>query len=123
MFLLSIRRAALLQAGLVALAALVGSYWLGAATGKAMLYGGLAALINTGLLYWRWARDARNFHSDPARHLKGFYRSSLERFFVVGIWLALGFAWVNLPPLAMLTGFVTGQLAWVIASMALRERD
>jgi hypothetical protein len=40
----------------------------------------------------------------------------MERFFVVGIMLATGFALLDLAPLLLLTGFIVGQLAWVIAA-------
>jgi hypothetical protein len=40
----------------------------------------------------------------------------MERFFVVGVLLAAGFAMLKLAPLPLLTGFIVGQLAWVIAA-------
>jgi ATP synthase protein I len=123
MFLLSIRRAAGFQIALIGFMVLAVSYWLGAEAAFAASYGGLGALLNTALLYWRWSGGATQFHSDANRHLQSFYRSSMERFFVVGLWLAVGFAWMQLSPSAMLTGFVVGQLAWLIASLALRERS
>ncbi len=123
MFLLSIRRAAGFQIALIGFMVLAVSYWQGAEAALAASYGGLGALLNTALLYWRWSRGATQFHSDANRHLQSFYRSSIERFFVVGLWLAVGFAWMRLSPSAMLTGFVVGQLAWLIASLALRERS
>jgi len=123
MFLLSIRRAAILQIALIGLSVLIAGYLKGVDVALAMAYGGFAAIFNTALLYWRWSRGATRFHSDVEQHVQSFYRSSLERFFVVGLWLAVGFALMRLPPLAVLTGFVVGQLAWLMASSALRERS
>lgn len=123
MFLLSIRRAATLQIALIGFTVLIAGYLKSADAALGTAYGGFAAILNTALLYWRWSRGSTRFHSNVERHVQSFYRSSLERFFVVGLWLALGFAWMRLPPLAVLTGFVVGQLAWLMASPALRERS
>lgn len=120
--LISVSRAALVQLALVVTAALMGGMLLGVSTAWAMFCGGAVALINTALLYWRWHGGARDYHCDPGRHLKTFHRSSLERFFVVGILLALGFFLLRDEALALLTGFVVGQLAWMVAGAALRER-
>lgn len=122
MFLLSIRRAAALQIGLIGLVALALLVWKGGEQALAAGYGGLAAVMNSAMLYWRWAQGTRRFHSDPDRHLRSFYRSMLERFLMVGLWLAAGLAWLGLTPLALMAGFVAGQMAWLIASPALRER-
>ncbi len=89
--------------------------------GWAALYGGAASWINTGLLIWRHRQGERGLHGDAARHLRSFYRSSLERFIAVGAWLALGLGGLALDAVSMLTGFVVGLLAWVIA-MAGRAR-
>jgi len=120
--LISVRRAALFQVGIIMLAALLGAWLGGRVTGTAMLYGGVAALANTGLLWWRWYQGLHKYDSDAGRHLRSFFRSSIERFFVVGILLAAGFLLLGLEPLALLAGFVIGQLAWIIASLALHER-
>jgi hypothetical protein len=72
MFLLSIWRAASLQIGLIALVALATGIWKDGAEAVASAYGGLAAVLNSALLYWRWKQGARRFHSDPDRHLKSF---------------------------------------------------
>lgn len=88
------------------------------AAGGAALYGAAAALGNTALLVWRWRRGERDYHCDGPRHLKSFYRSSMERFLVVGVWLALGLGGFKLDAGPMLMGFVVGLLAWVIAAAA-----
>lgn len=90
------------------------------AVGMAVLFGASAALFNTGLLLWRYKRGEHDYHCDTERHLKSFYRSSIERFAVVIAWLAIGFAVLNLPALPMVLGFVIGQLAWVLAALLFR---
>lgn len=97
--------------------------WMGSlGTGAAVFYGGAVALANAALLLWRWYQGLDKFYSDAAKHLQAFVRSSVERFFVVGILLAAGFLLLRLEPVALLAGFVVGQLAWMIASLTLRER-
>ena len=104
------------QALVVLLTAVVIGLWAVPAAGWAALYGGAAALANTALLVWRHWQGERDYHCDAARHLKSFYRSSLERFLMVGIWLAVGLGGWKLEAGPMLAGFVVGLLAWVIAA-------
>lgn len=89
------------------------------------LYGGAVAMAGAGLLAWRWKRGLHDYHCDGRRHLKSFRRSHKERFFVVALLLAAGF-WLGLTepgfkPLAVLMGFIVGQLAWVISVAALKS--
>lgn len=111
---LAIQFASVLVLGLIA--------WLqaGSATALAVFYGAGAALISSGLLVWRFKQGERNYHCDAGRHLKSFYRSSLERYVVVGAWLAIGFGLLNLAGLPIVLGFVIGQLAWVLAALLFR---
>ncbi len=111
---LAFQGAGVLAAGLIA--------WqqAGFAAGLAVLYGAAAALLNTGLLLWRYKRGERDYHCDAERHLRSFYRSSLERYAVVGVWLAIGLGALNLAALPMVLGFVIGQLAWVLAALLFR---
>jgi hypothetical protein len=87
----------------------------------ALLFGGLVAVVNSGMLVVRWRQGLKDYHCDGRRHLKSFNRSMLERFFVVGMLLAAGFKFLNLPQLVMLAGFIVGQTAWVI-SLTLSRR-
>lgn len=119
---MTVYRALLLQSGTVGLAALAVGLYGGVGTALAFVFGGGVALANTSLLLWHWRKDARNYHCDAGRHLRSFYRSSMERFFVVGILLAAGFAWLGEHPLGLLAGFVVGQVAWMLASPTLHER-
>jgi hypothetical protein len=81
MFLLSVRRAAILQIALIGLMLLAVGYLEGTGAALAAGYGGMAALCNTALLYWRWSQGLVRIHCDAEQHMKSFYRSSLERFF------------------------------------------
>lgn len=118
-----IPRLLILQAGSVALAAIVAGLFGEVGTSLAVMIGGLAALANIGLLHCHWRKDARNYHCDAGRHLRSFYRSAMERFFVVVILLAAGFVLFKEHRLGLLAGFVVGQLAWMLASPTLRERN
>jgi ATP synthase protein I len=108
-----------LQAAIVAVAVMATWLWQGAEVATAVLYGGTAALANIGLLVWRWRQGRYHYHCDGGRHLKQFHRSSLERFFVVGIVLAVGMYGLKLDPLPVLLGFIVGQVAWMIAAATL----
>jgi ATP synthase protein I len=121
MFMLMHRTSAI-QLGLVLITALVAYFIGGIADAMAALYGGAVAMTNSVLLYWRWRQGSKKYHCDAGRHLRSFYRSSLERLFVVGLLLALGFRLLELDPRSLLTGFVIGLFAWILASTALRER-
>ena len=120
--LISVLRPLLWQAGVVALAALIGGAFGEAGIALAVLFGGGVAVVNSSLLLWRWHQGVRDYHCDAGRHLRSFYRSSMERFFVVVILLAAGFVWLDDHPLALLAGFLVGQIAWMPASQTLRER-
>ena len=111
---LAFQCAGVLAAGLIA--------WqqAGFAVALSVLYGATAALLNTGFLLWRFKRGERDYHCDAGRHLRSFYRSSLERYAVVGVWLAIGFTALDLAALPMVLGFVIGQLAWVLAALLFR---
>jgi len=104
--------------GLLALALGVVSGWF---VGVSLLYGGSVAMVNAVLLLWRWQRGLTDFHCDGVRHLKSFHRSLLERFFVVAVLLVAGMVGLGLEASAMLTGFIAGQIAWVIAAAVLKN--
>lgn len=107
--------ALLLQCVVVALAIAASGFWMGWVVAQATAYGTLVALVNSCLIVGCWYNGLRDYHCNGERHLRSFHRSSLERFFVVGILLALGFGLLNLLPQAMLMGFIVGQFAWAVA--------
>ncbi len=110
-----------LQAGAIVLLALAAWPISGVTPALALVFGGGVALANTGLLTWRWYRGRVPVHSDGARHVKAFNRSALERFFVVALLLAVGLGGLRLEALPLLTGFIVGQIAWVIAAAVLNN--
>lgn len=80
-----------------------------------VVYGSGVALANTLLLMWRLGRSARRQSMDANRQLRTFYLSSVERFLVVATLLVAGMTALGLSPLALLAGFVLGQLTLLIA--------
>lgn len=108
------------QAAAIIAAAVVAGVWRDWAAGSAVLYGGVVALGNSGFLAWRWWRGLKDYRSNGHYHLHTFHRSSLERFFVVATFLAVGLLALKLAPLPMLTGFVLGLCAWIVAVATLK---
>ena len=84
-------------------------------TALSVVYGGGVALLNTLLLMWRLGRSARRSPADSNRQLRMFYLSSVERFLVVATLLVAGMTALGLLPLAVVAGFVLGQLTLLIA--------
>lgn len=120
--LITLRSIVLWQSGAVVLVALLGALFGGVFTTFAVVYGGGIAIVNLVLLHWRWRKGVGDYHCDVHRHLKGFYRSSMERFFVVGVLLGFWFGFIKTESLGMLTGFLVGQLVGMTISVVLRER-
>ena len=84
-------------------------------TALSVVYGTGVALANTLLLMWRLGRSARRSPADANRQLRLFYLSSVERFLVVATLLVVGMTALGLAPLAVVTGFVLGQLTLLVA--------
>jgi len=118
---LIIRLALLVQGGSVLMAALL-VYWVyGQASTLAILFGGLVALANSGMLAWRMRAAERRDDLDAQRDLRMIYRTGLERFVLVVFFLALGMGVLKLDPSVMIAGFVLGQMAWLIG-VAIKPR-
>jgi len=86
---------------------------LGAATGA--LFGGFVAVCNAGVIGWRMDRGADD--PDAHRQLRLAYRTSIERFALVGVLLAAGLGPLGLAPHYLVGGFVAGQLALMVSSV------
>ncbi len=80
--------------------------------GISVFWGGMVALANMVLLAWRMLYGDRPTFS-AEQHLRLIYRSSMERFFVVAVLLAFGLVKLKLDPLAVLLGFLVGQVTLV----------
>lgn len=117
----SIHRTAVLQVVISVVVGMSGYALQGEAEAKAALYGGVVALMGTLLLLWRMQSSKQKTLLEAHQHLWLFYRSGLERFLVICVLLAIGMGPFNLVPLAVLVGFVAGQLAWIIVPLQ-RER-
>lgn len=114
---------ALLLQSLVIAVALAGCWvWMDAVAAQALAYGSMVALVNSGMLVGRWYSGLKDYHCNGEHHLRSFHRSSMERFFVVGILLVVGFGFLSLAPQAVLAGFIVGQLAWPFANALARRR-
>lgn len=80
---------------------------------KSVAWGGLCAVISSGLLLWQMLRNKYSvFHAK--KQLGIMYRSILERFFIVFCLLLLGLLKLKLDALMLLLGFVSGQLTLVL---------
>ena len=103
---------------IVAIAAVgIGYLYGGVPASQAALFGAGIALSNSLLLAWRMRQGKRHVHADAQRHLRTFYFSTIERFFVVGGLLAMGLGALQLAPLPLLVAFVAGQMAWMISGL------
>jgi len=80
-------------------------------------FGGIAAAVNIGLLFWRRHAADTGRALSAGESIRVLYRSALERFMVIALLFALGLGVWRLDPLAVLAGFVTGQLALVFMGM------
>lgn len=105
-------RVAQAQAAIVSLGALVAAGVWGLFAGGSVFWGGVGALMNLALLVWRMVSGRPT--DTAGQHLWVMYRSSMERFFVVMIWLATGIWLLHLLPVAVLMGFLAGQLVLVV---------
>ncbi len=86
----------------------------GQANAFAVIFGGLVALANSVLLAWRMRAAKRLINTDAQQELRMLYRTGMERFVLVVVFLALGMGVLKLDPLVLIAGFVLGQLAWLV---------
>jgi ATP synthase protein I len=87
---------------------------LGSSAAVAASYGGTVALANTLFLVWRMRQGEQQLDANVSRQLLSFYRSSLERFVIVGLLLATGMGVLHLAGLPLLAGFVFGQVSLMV---------
>ncbi len=76
--------------------------------------GGVIALANVVLLEWRRSCADRGRAQSAGESMRLLYRTAFERFVLVALLFALCLGALKLDPLAVLTGFIVGQVALVI---------
>ena len=91
-------------------------------TAKAAFFGASIALLNTLLMVWRMRRAERQTQPDAHRALRALYVSAFERLLAVIAALAIGLKALQLDPLALLAGFIAGQLIWIAYAFARHNR-
>jgi len=109
-----IRRVLLAQLLLVLLASVVFLVKSGGFQAGSAGFGGMIALANVLLLEWRRDRTDKGHAIDARQSLRVLYRSALERMLLVGLLVTLGLGVLDLDPLALLTGFIVGQMALLL---------
>ncbi len=80
-----------------------------------VVFGGWIALVSTLWLALRLEQAERQQKTEAGESLRHAYRTVIERFVWVFLLFAAGFKLLELAPLWVLTGFVAGQAAWLIA--------
>lgn len=108
-----IRGPAVLQLVLVAVTSVVFFVIFGWFQAVSVWFGGLTAALNIGWLLWRRQQADAGRALSAGQSLRLLYRSALERFVLIALLFALGLGGLKLDPLALLTGFIVGQLALV----------
>jgi ATP synthase protein I len=75
--------------------------------------GGLIAMTSVLLLEWRrWRADSGRALS-AGESIRLLYRTALERFVLIALLFALALGVLQLDPVALITGFIVGQMALV----------
>ena len=85
-------------------------------------YGGCVAAVNALLLARCTQRDARVPERSPQQSLVAAYLCALQRFLVVALLFVVGLGALMLKPLALLAGFIVGQLVMVISGTQLLKQ-
>ena len=76
-------------------------------------WGGVIAMANGLLLEWRRHKADSGRALTAAESIRLLYRTALERWVLVALLFALGLGVLQLDPLAVLSGFIVGQVALV----------
>ncbi len=108
------RVAAMQLAILLAAAGIAWFVW-GEKAAVSAAYGAAVALIITLLMLARERESQARAEWTAQRHLGQFFRLEAERFILAIALLALGFLSGKTDPLALVSGFVLGQLGWAAA--------
>jgi len=104
------RRLLVFQIILVVLLTLILAILEGYLAAKAGLFGGMIALMNTGLILLHDKRAQRS-NDDANRVIRYVYLCAVERMLLTIILFAVGLVALKLMPLPLLLGFIAAQLA------------
>jgi len=107
------RRLVVLQLLLIAITSAIFFMIYGGFQAGSAAFGGVIACLNRLLLEWRRVAADQGRALSAGQSLRLLYRTALERFVLAGSLFALGLGVWQLDPLALITGFVVGQLALV----------
>jgi ATP synthase protein I len=75
--------------------------------------GGLIAMTNVLLLEWRRRQADSGRALSAEESLRLLYRTALERFVLIALLFVLALGVLQLDPVAMISGFIMGQVALV----------
>ncbi|MBL4762933.1 MAG: ATP synthase subunit I [Gammaproteobacteria bacterium] len=118
---ITIFRVLLLQFAVIVITAFAALIWQDQDVMFGVFYGGLIVLANASLLIWRILVTKKELHVDLNRHMKAFFRSSIERFLVVGGLFAVGLGLLKLNALGVLVGFIIAQLIYMFSGRLIQQ--
>ncbi|MEN8108697.1 MAG: ATP synthase subunit I [Pseudomonadota bacterium] len=107
------RKLAMLQLLLLAATSAVFYVCYGGFQAGSVWGGGVIAMAHTLLLQWRRGRADKGRALSAGESLRLLYRTALERFALVALLFALALGVLQLDPLALIAGFIAGQVALV----------
>ena len=113
----SVRKLAMLQLLLIAATSVIFLMINGAFQAASVGCGGLIAMANVLLLEWRRLRADRGRALSAGESLRLLYRTAVERFVLVLLLFVVTLGTLQLDPLALITGFIAGQLALVFKEL------
>ena len=112
-----IRKLVVLQLLLIAVTSVVFFMIYGGFQAGSVWFGGGIAMANVLLLEWRRHGADTGRALSAGESIRVLYRVVLERFVLVVLLFALGLGVLKLDPLALLTGFIAGQLALLLSGI------
>ena len=110
----SARRLVVLQLFLLAVTSAVFFVYYGGFQAISVWGGGVIAMTHTLLLAWRRSCADSGRALSGTESLRLLYRTVLERFALVVLLFALALGVLKLDPLALIAGFIAGQMALLV---------
>jgi ATP synthase protein I len=108
---------AMLQLALIAATSVIFFMIYGAFQAGSVWFGGLIAMTSAQWLEWRRRRVDQGPALSAGESMRVLYRTALERFVWVLLLFALGLGVLQLDPVALITGFIVGQLALLLTGI------